>query len=129
VTGLVVARHRSAHVTPTVAKVAAGAIEHLPIAVVPGIPNSLRQLHELGVFTVGLDGTSSNSIYDLPSEASGPVALVLGAEGKGLADLTRRRCSTLVSIPQHGSLPSLNVAVAGAVACFELARIRRQQPR
>jgi len=124
VTGVVLPRHRAVHVTPTVAKVAAGAIEHLDMAVVPGVPNALRQLDDLGVISVGLDANAPSSLFDLDIAVGEGVALVMGAEGKGLASLTRRRCSTLVSIPQFGTLASLNVAAAGAVACFEVARRR-----
>ncbi len=128
VTGVVLPRHRAVHVTPTVAKVAAGAIEHLDIAVVPGIPNALRQLDELGVTSVGLDAEAPTSLFDLDLEVTAGVALVMGAEGKGLASLTRRRCSALAGIPQFGALGSLNVSSAGAVACFELARRRVAVP-
>ena len=124
VTGVVLPRHRAVHVTPTVAKVAAGAIEHLDIAVVPGVPNALARLDELGVTSVGLDADAPVSLFELSLEVAGGVALVMGAEGRGLASLTRRRCSALAAIPQFGALGSLNVASAGAVACFELARRR-----
>ena len=125
VTGVVLPRHRAANVTATVTKVAAGAIEHLPIAVVPGIPAALRRMDELGVWAIGLDADATRSVYKLGEAlAVGPIALVLGAEGRGLADLTRRRCADLVGIPQHGQVASLNVATAGAVACFEIARRR-----
>ncbi len=123
-TGVVVARHRAAHVTPAAAKVAAGAIEHVPIAVVPGIPAALSRLADAGVVTVGLEAEAERSLYDLGPEVTQPLALVLGAEGRGLARLVRSRCTTLVSIPRRGRLESLNVAVAGAVACFEIARRR-----
>jgi hypothetical protein len=73
------------------------------------------------VWSVGLAGESEQSLYDLPL-GDGPIALVVGSEEKGLAPLVRRRCDAVVSIPQHGSLPSLNVGVAGAVAAFEVAR-------
>ena len=128
VTGVVFPRHRAAHVTPTVAKVAAGAVEHLDFAVVPGIPSALQRLEEKGVITVGLDAGASLSLYDVGKEVGESVALVLGSESKGLAALTRRRCTLLVSIPQRGALSSLNVAAAGAVACFELARRRSASP-
>ncbi len=124
VTGVVLPRHRAVHVTPTVAKVAAGAIEYLDISVVPGVPNALRQLDELGVTSVGLDADAPTSLFDLDLDASAGVALVMGAEGRGLAALTRRRCSALAAIPQFGALGSLNVASAGAVACFEVMRRR-----
>lgn len=124
-TGAVVPRHRAAHVTPTAAKAAAGAIEHVPMAVVPGIPTALRRLRELGVWIVGLAADADRSLFDLDSGlAQGPIALVLGSEGAGLARLTRQRCDLLVSVPQRGSIASLNVAAAGAVACFEVARRR-----
>lgn len=124
VTGVVLPRHRAVHVTPTVAKVAAGAIEHLEMAVVPGVPNALRQLDELGVMSIGLDADAPSAVFDLSIDPTVGVALVMGAEGRGLASLTRRRCSALASIPQFGALGSLNVAAAGAVACFEVARRR-----
>jgi 23S rRNA (guanosine2251-2'-O)-methyltransferase len=123
VTGVVLPRHRSAHLSPTVAKVSAGAIEYLPMALVAGVPAALQRLSGLGVWTVGMVGESPRSLYDLPV-GDQPVALVLGSEGSGLADLTRRRCDALASIPQHGSLSSLNVSTAGAIACFDVARRR-----
>jgi len=123
VTGVVLPRHRSAHLSPTVAKVAAGAIEYLPMALVAGVPTALQKLSELGVWTVGLVGEASQPLYGLPL-GDRPVALVLGSEGVGLASLTRKRCDALASIPQHGTLASLNVATAGAIACFDVARQR-----
>jgi len=123
VTGVVLPRHRSVHLSPTVAKVAAGAIEYLPMALVPGIPATLQRLSAAGIWTVGLDAGSPRSLYGLPLGAEA-VALVLGSEGEGLAPLTRKRCDALVSIPQRGTLSSLNVATAGAIACFDLARRR-----
>ena len=123
VTGVVLPRHRSAHLSPTVAKVAAGAIEYLPMALVAGVPAALHKLSELGVWSVGLVGEATESLYQLPL-GDQPVALVLGSEGAGLATLTRKRCDALASIPQHGTLSSLNVATAGAIACFDVARQR-----
>jgi 23S rRNA (guanosine2251-2'-O)-methyltransferase len=123
VTGVVLPRHRSARLSPTVAKTAAGAIEHLPFAVVGGVPAALSELRDAGVWSVGLAGEVTQSLYDLPL-GDGPVALVVGSEGKGLAPLVRRRCDVVAAIPQHGALPSLNVGVAGAIACFEVARQR-----
>ena len=123
VTGVVLPRHRSARLSPTVTKTAAGAIEHLPFAVVGGVPAALSELRDLGVWSIGLAGEADQSLYDLPL-GEGPVALVVGSEEKGLAPLVRRRCDAVAAIPQHGTLPSLNVGVAGAVACFEVARQR-----
>jgi len=123
VTGVVLPRHRAAHLSPTTAKVAAGAIEHLAFSLVGGVPAALDQLRSAGVWTIGLAGDTDRSLYDLPL-GTGPVALVLGGEERGLAPLVRRRCDAVVAIPQYGALPSLNAAVAGAVACFEVARQR-----
>jgi 23S rRNA (guanosine2251-2'-O)-methyltransferase len=121
--GVVLPRHRSARLSATVTKTAAGAIEHLSFAVVGGVPAALQEIRELGVWSIGLAGEADQSLYDLPL-GDGPVALVVGSEEKGLAPLVRRRCDALAAIPQHGALPSLNVGVAGAVACFEVARQR-----
>jgi len=127
VTGVVLPRHRSVHLSPTVTKVAAGAIEYLPMALVAGIPAALQRLSARGVWTVGLVGGAPQSLYGL-SLGDQPVALVLGSEGTGLAALTKRRCDVLASIPQHGSLSSLNVSTAGAIACFDVARQRSAGP-
>lgn len=123
VTGVVLPRHRAAHVTPTVAKSAAGAVEHLRMAVVAGLPAAMATMREAGVWTVGLDAGGDRAIHDLPV-ADEPVALVLGAEGPGLSRLVRARCDTVASIPMQGVLDSLNVSAAAAVACFEIMRRR-----
>jgi 23S rRNA (guanosine2251-2'-O)-methyltransferase len=126
VTGVVLSRHNAAHVTPTVAKVAAGAVEHLRMAVAPGIPAAIARLTSAGIYCIGLDAGADQSIYELELSGTGAlecgVALVLGDEGKGLGSLTAKRCAVIASIPLRGSIASLNVASAGSVACFEVAR-------
>jgi len=124
VTGVVVPRHRSARISPTVTKTAVGAIEYLTFSDVGGIPTAVDQLNRAGVLTVGLAGEAKESIYDLDL-GSGPVAIVVGGEEKGLSSLTRKRCATVVSIPQLGRISSLNAGVAVSVAAFEVARQRR----
>ncbi len=124
--GAVLPRHRAVHLTPTAAKAAAGAIEHLPIAVVAGIPSALRQLAGSGVWTIGLAGESRRTLWDT-AFGDDPLALVVGSEGTGLSALVRRRCDELVSIPHRGKLRALNVSAAAAVACFEVARRRSEQ--
>jgi 23S rRNA (guanosine2251-2'-O)-methyltransferase len=126
-TGAVLARHRAAHVTATVAKAAAGAIEHLPIAVVPGIPSALSRLADAGLWNVGLDAKAAVLLWGL-SVATEPIAIVVGAEGTGLSRLAKARCQLLVAIPQAGPIESLNVAAAAALACFEVSRGRPQVP-
>lgn len=122
-TGAVLPKHRSAHVTPTVAKAAAGAIEHVPMALVPGLPNALARAKELGLWVVGLDSGGTQRI-DQVTLAAEPVVLVFGAEGRGLAPLVRRRCDVVAAIPLQGRLGSLNVAAAAAIATYEVARRR-----
>lgn len=123
VTGIVLPRHRAAHITPTVAKAAAGAVEHLRMALVPGLPAAMSNLQKAGVWTVGLDAGGDRTIHDLPVAAE-PIALVLGAEGPGLSRLVRERCDAVASIPLGGVIDSLNVSAAAAVACFEVVRRR-----
>jgi 23S rRNA (guanosine2251-2'-O)-methyltransferase len=123
VTGVVLTRHRSARLGPTALKAAAGAVEYLPITSVAGIPSFLEQAKRAGLWTVGLDGGGDAGVYDL-EVATGPVVLVLGAEGRGLARLTRDRCDVVASIPLHGALESLNVAAAAAVALHAVAHRR-----
>ncbi len=123
-TGVVLPRHRAVNVTPAAAKAAAGAIEHVPIALVGGLPAALQKLSDHDVWSVGLDAAGSQSLFDLELATEG-VILVLGAEGHGLARLVRQRCDTIVSIPLAGRLDSLNVSAAAALACFEVTRRRR----
>ena len=123
VTGLILPRHRSVHVTPTVAKAAAGAIEHVPMTVVPGLPAALERAKRSGAWVIGLDGGGERRI-DQVELAAEPVVLVLGAEGAGLSTLVRRRCDIVAAIPLRGRLGSLNVAAAGAIATYEVARRR-----
>ena len=101
VTGAILPRHRAVHVTPAATKAAAGAVEHLPMAVVGGLPAAIADLRRAGVHVVGLDGAADTSLYDLAG-ADGPVCLVLGAEGRGLSRLVRERCDEVVAIPMRG---------------------------
>ena len=124
VTGVLLPKHRSTKITPTVAKTAQGAIEHLPIGSVSGIPKGLSLLKEKGVWTVGLDSNAPSEVFEL-GVADEPLALVLGSEGQGLGRLSRERCDIIAKIPVFGSIESLNVSVAAAIACFEIAQRRR----
>lgn len=125
VTGIVLPRHRAARITASVTKTAAGAVEHLPMAQVAGIPAALQRLEELEVWRVGLDMVAESTIFEI-KVATDPVALVLGAEGSGIARLTRERCDVVTRIPLAGSLGSLNVSTAAAVACYEVVRRRSE---
>jgi 23S rRNA (guanosine2251-2'-O)-methyltransferase len=123
VTGAVLPRHRTAHVTPAVTKAAAGAVEHVRLSVVPGLAAALARARDLGVWVVGLDESGDQNLFEL-TVATEPVLLVVGAEGSGLSRLVRQRCDVVARIPLKGSIPSLNVAAAGALAVFEVSRRR-----
>jgi len=125
VTGVVLPQHRAVHVTPTVAKAAAGAVEHLPMTTVGGMPTAIKTMKDAGIWVVGLDERADKTLWDLSMDDA-PVALVLGAEGPGLSRLVRERCDELVSIPMRGRVASLNVGTAGTLACFEIARARHR---
>lgn len=122
--GAVLPRHRAVRITPAAAKAAAGAIEHLPLALVGGIPAALAALSDAGLWIVGLDAGASRTVDHLTVADQG-IALVVGSEGRGLGRLTRRRCDDVVAIPQAGRTESLNVAAATAVAGHEIVRSRR----
>lgn len=128
VTGIVLPRHRAARISASVTKAATGAVEHLRIAQVAGIPSAISRLAEFGVWTVALDMVADSTVFEM-NVATDPVALVLGAEGSGVSRLARERCDTVARIPLAGSLGSLNVATASAVACYEVVRRRQTTSR
>lgn len=123
--GIVIPERRAAGVTGTVVKTSAGATEHLPIARVTNIARTVEELKQQNIWTVGLDERGGQSYEELDYKMD--CALVLGAEGKGLHDLVRKKCDFVVSIPMLGSVPSLNVSVAAAVVMYEMVRQRRAQ--
>lgn len=122
-TALVVSQHRSAPIGATAFKAAVGALEHLPVVAVSSIAEALLRLSKLQVWTVGLDGAGSESIFGNELLAR-PVAVVVGAEGRGLSHLVGERCDVVARIPMVGETESLNASVAAALACFEVARMR-----
>jgi 23S rRNA (guanosine2251-2'-O)-methyltransferase len=124
VTGVLLPQHRAVHVTPTVAKAAAGAVEFVPIALVPGLPTVLRQMKDHGIWIVGLDDDADRSVFELGELAREPICLVLGAEGAGLSRLVRERCDAIVSIPMLGGVSSLNVSAAAALATYQVTQTR-----
>ena len=124
VDGIVVPRHRAVHITPTVAKAAAGAVEHVPVAVVPGLPAALARMKDQGIWIVGLDDAADRSLFELGDLAVEGICVVLGAEGAGLSRLVRERCDLICAIPMHGRVESLNVSAAAALAAYEVRRHR-----
>jgi 23S rRNA (guanosine2251-2'-O)-methyltransferase len=126
VEGVILPRHRAVHITPTTAKAAAGAVEHVPMALVGGLPAALARVKEAGIWVIGLDDGADRDLFDIGDLAVEGVCLVLGAEGAGLSRLVRERCDVIVSIPMLGRLSSLNVSAATALATYEIARQRRR---
>ncbi len=120
--GVIAPKDRAVGLTPVVRKVACGAAEQLPFIQVTNLARSLRRLQELGLWIAGADSEAPQSLYE--ADLSGPLALVMGAEGKGLRRLTRECCDLLVAIPMAGAMESLNVSVATGICLFEVRRQR-----
>ena len=118
--GLVLPQRRSAGLTGSVAKVAAGALEHLPVARVVNLNRSLETLKEEGYRVIGLAGEAGVALSE--ADLEGPLVIVTGSEGSGLSMLTRKHCDQLVRIPLRGATPSLNASVATAMVLYEVAR-------
>jgi 23S rRNA (guanosine2251-2'-O)-methyltransferase len=122
VQGVMIPKDRSAPPTPTVSKASAGALEHIQLARVTNISRELATLQKQGLWVFGLDRSAPETIFQ--ADLTGPIALVVGGEEKGIRPLVRQHCDRLISIPQLGPLDSLNASVAGAVAMFEVLRRR-----
>lgn len=121
--GVLIPRHRSAQLGPTVARASAGAIEHVSVARVTNLSRTLQFLKSNGIWAVAASPDSKLSYYD--ADLTGPLVIVVGSEGKGIPRLVAEHCDFAVSIPMKGRLNSLNVAVAGALLVFEALRQRR----
>lgn len=110
-------------VNATVSKVASGAAETVPYFMVTNLARTLNELKERNIRVIGTSDTATQSLYDI--DLTGPVALVLGAEGAGMRQLTTKTCDELVSLPMRGAVESLNVSVASGVCLYEALRQRR----
>lgn len=121
---VVMLEHRAVGVTPSVMKVASGALERLRIAQVGNISHAIDALKEAGLWAVGLDARADER-YD-QADLNRPLALVVGGEGKGLRPLVRQHCDMVVSLPMPGQVESLNAAVAGSIVIYEALRQRGQ---
>jgi 23S rRNA (guanosine2251-2'-O)-methyltransferase len=124
--GVVIPERRAAGLTDTVARASAGALAHLPVAKVTNLARSMEELKEAGYWLVGLDEAGEKSYTEV--DYSSPTGIVMGSEGKGLHELTRKRCDFVVSLPTTGPVKSLNVSVATGVVLFEAIR-QRQHPK
>ena len=116
-------KDHAAGINATVAKVASGAAETMPYFMVTNLARTLNELKERNIWIIGTSDDADKTIYEV--DLKGPVALVLGAEGAGMRQLTRKTCDELVSIPMQGAVESLNVSVASGVCLYEALRQRR----
>ncbi|MBB3132080.1 23S rRNA (guanosine2251-2'-O)-methyltransferase [Paenibacillus rhizosphaerae] len=124
--GVIVPKRRSAQVTATVSKTSAGAAEYVPVARVTNLGQTIEELKERGIWVVGTDVSASSEMYDT-NVFDGPVAVVIGNEGKGMGRLIREKCDVLVKLPMKGQINSLNASVAAGVVMYEVLRRRRTQ--
>jgi len=123
VDGAIFPTRNQAPLTPAAVKASAGAVEHLLLAPVDDLPGALADLHARGLRIVGADGDAPLTARE--ADLRGPIAIVVGSEGKGLGPAVRRRCDLLVRIPMHGKIDSLNASVAGSILLYEAAAQRR----
>ena len=119
---VIVPKDKSASLTPTVRKVACGAAEVMPLIQVTNLSRTIKALQDARVWVIGTAGEATHSLYDCTLQ--GPMALIMGAEGKGMRRLTRENCDELVKLPMAGSVSSLNVSVATGVCLYEMLRQR-----
>ncbi len=120
---VIIPKDKSADITPLVRKIASGAAEFIPVFKVTNLARTMADLQQQGIWLVGLAGEVDTSLYDI--DLSGPLGLVMGAEGSGLRRLTREKCDYLAGIPMPGLVASLNVSVATGVCLFEAVRQRK----
>lgn len=125
--GVVIPQHEAAEVNATVVKTSAGATEHLLIAQVTNLTKTIDLLKKQNIWVIGLAG-EAQTLYD-KADLTGPLALVVGSEGKGISRLVREHCDLLVKLPMHGTINSLNAAVAGSIALYEALRQRANKTK
>jgi len=125
--GVVIPERRAAGLTDTVARASAGALAHLLVAKVANLVRAMEELKEAGYWLVGLDEQGEKNYTGV--DYTSPVGIVLGSEGQGLHELTRKRCDFVVSLPTTGPVKSLNVSVAAGVVLFEAIRQRNSRGR
>jgi len=116
--GIVIPKRRNVGVTPVVYKSSVGAVEHMRIAKVSNINNSIDDLKKDGIWVYGAD--MHTEVYSHKANLTGPIALVIGSEGKGISKLTREKCDVLIKIPMMGNITSLNASVAGGILMYEI---------
>ncbi|HCT99172.1 MAG TPA: 23S rRNA (guanosine(2251)-2'-O)-methyltransferase RlmB [Methylococcaceae bacterium] len=127
VDGIIITKDNAVGITPTVCKVASGAAETVPVYMVTNLARTLRWLKTEGIWVIGAAGEAAHTLYD--SDFTVPMALVIGAEEKGMRRLTREQCDVLVKLPMRGTVESLNLSVATGVLLYEARRQRHVKAR
>lgn len=120
--GIIIPKDRAAGVTSTVEKVSVGALEYVSIARVTNISQTIEKLKKTGIWVVGAEGSSDNSLYE--ADFNTDIAIVIGGEGKGIRHLVKKKCDYLISIPMRGNINSLNASVSAALVIYEAIRQR-----
>jgi len=123
VQAVIVPKDNSVGLTPVVSKVACGAAETMPLVMVTNLTRTLEKLQQQGAWVVGTTGEAEELIYDI--DLTGPMVLVMGAEGPGMRQLTQKQCDFLAKLPMEGEVSSLNVSVATGICLYEVVRQRR----
>ena len=122
VTGIITTKDRAAPITATVCQASAGAVEHAQIARVTNMVTTIKALKQSGLWIAGLDKAARQSVFE--QNLSGPLAVVIGSEEKGIRPLVKKNCDFLLAIPQQGAVDSLNASVAGGIVMYEIFRQR-----
>jgi len=125
--GVVIPERRAAGLSDTVERASAGALTYLPVARVKNLVRAMEEMKGAGYWLVGLDERAEKNYTEV--DLMGPIGIVLGREGEGLHELTRKRCDFLVSLPTTGPVRSLNVSVAAGIVLFEAVRQRREEEK
>jgi len=120
--GVIIPKRRAVGLNPAVSKASAGAVEYVPVARVTNISQTIDYLKKKGIWVVGTDLSGEKAYYE--ADLKGPIALVVGSEGKGMGRLVKEKCDFIVKIPMKGNISSLNAAVAGAIVMYEIMRQR-----
>lgn len=125
--GVLIPKRRSCPISATVAKTSAGAVEYVPVARIGNIGQTIKQLKEAGLWIVGADMDGDKEYYE--ADLTGPIAVVIGSEGKGMGRLTKEQCDFVVKIPMRGKINSLNASVACSLLLYEILRQREMKAR
>jgi 23S rRNA (guanosine2251-2'-O)-methyltransferase len=125
--GVVIQAHRSVGIVPEISKASAGAVEYVPVSLVPNIKHAINEMREKGITVIGAEAGNRTMLWDI--DLTIPICLVIGSEGRGMRKTVREYCDVLAGIPMRGRIGSLNVSVAAGILLFEVVRQRLKKPK